>query len=89
MAFLTVGKENSADIQLYYEDRGSGQTGRPDSRLAVERRLMGAPDRRVARAGYRVITYDRRGFGKSSQPAEGYDYDTLAKDTYHLLESWT
>jgi non-heme chloroperoxidase len=87
MAFLTVGKENSADIQLYYEDRGSGRPvvlihGWPLNGASWERQTAA-----LTAAGYRVITYDRRGFGASSKPLEGYDYDTLAKDTYHLLEA--
>ena len=87
MAMLTVGKENSAEIQLYYEDRGTGKPvvlvhGWPLSGGSWERQsaaLLGA--------GYRVITYDRRGFGRSSAPNDGYDYDTLAGDTYKLLEA--
>ena len=87
MAFLTVGKENSADIQLYYEDRGSGRPvvlihGWPLNGASWERQTAA-----LTAAGYRVITYDRRGFGVSSKPLGGYDYDTLAKDTYHLLEA--
>lgn len=86
MAFLTVGKENSADIQIYYEDRGDGWPvvlihGWPLNGSSWERQSAA-----LLAAGYRVITYDRRGFGRSSQPATGYDYNTLAKDTYQLLE---
>jgi pimeloyl-ACP methyl ester carboxylesterase len=87
MAYLNVGKENDTDIELYYEDHGTGKPvvlihGWPLSGASWERQT----DSLLA-AGYRVITYDRRGFGKSSQPTEGYDYDTLAKDTWHLLEA--
>src|ERR1700751_495220 len=86
MAFLTVGKENSADIQLYYEDRGTGKPvvlihGWPLNGASWERQTAV-----LTGAGNRVITYDRRGFGASSKPLGGYDYDTLAKDTCHLLE---
>jgi pimeloyl-ACP methyl ester carboxylesterase len=87
MAYVSVGKENSVDIHLYYEDRGSGRPvvlihGWPLSGGSWERQSA-----TLLAAGYRVITYDRRGFGKSSQPSIGYDYDTLAKDTWHLLEA--
>lgn len=87
MAFVTVGKENSVDIHVYYEDRGSG---RPVVLIHGWPLYGGSWERQSAallRAGYRVITYDRRGFGKSSQPSVGYDYDTLAKDTMHLLDA--
>jgi non-heme chloroperoxidase len=87
MAHLKVGKENSADIELYYEDMGDGQPvvlvhGWPLNGASWERQssaLLGA--------GYRVITYDRRGFGHSSKPYTGYDYNTLARDLEVLLES--
>ncbi len=87
MAFLTIGKENSADIQLYYEDRGSGTPvvlvhGWPLSGGSWERQSAA-----LLAAGYRVVTYDRRGFGRSSAPSEGYSYDTLAGDTDKLIES--
>jgi non-heme chloroperoxidase len=85
MPYLTVGKENSGDIELYYEDHGSGQPivlihGYPLSGASWEKQLPALLD-----AGYRVITYDRRGFGKSSQPAEGYNYDTFAEDLHKLV----
>ncbi|MGI4831777.1 MAG: alpha/beta fold hydrolase, partial [Janthinobacterium lividum] len=87
MAFLSVGKENSAEIELYYEDRGTGTPvvlvhGWPLNGASWERQT-----RALLAAGYRVITYDRRGFGRSSAPSEGYDYNTMATDTYKLIES--
>ncbi|SEG47532.1 Pimeloyl-ACP methyl ester carboxylesterase [Bryocella elongata] len=87
MPYLKVGEENSSDISIYYEDRGTGRPivlihGWPLSGASWEKQGSA-----LLAAGYRVITYDRRGFGRSSQPSEGYDYDTLAKDTYHLLEA--
>jgi non-heme chloroperoxidase len=48
---------------------------------------VGEADAHLAAAGYRVITYDRRGFGASSQPTMGYDYDTFAHDL-HTLITW-
>jgi len=85
MPDVTVGQENSAPIELYYEDHGSGSPvvlihGFPLSGRAWERQ-----ERALIAAGYRVITYDRRGFGKSSQPSTGYDYDTFAADLDKLL----
>ena len=82
MPYVTVGKENSGDIQLWYEDHGSGQPvvlihGYPFSGASREKQVPVLLD-----AGYRIITYDRRGFGKSSQPAAGYNYDTFAEDLY-------
>ena len=86
MPTVTVGQENNADIEIYYEDHGAGQPvvlihGYPLSGRAWDKQVPALLD-----AGYRVITYDRRGFGKSSQPASGYDYDTFAADLNALLE---
>jgi len=86
MPFVTVGTENSSEIEIYYEDHGAGQPvvlihGYPLSGRAWDKQVPALLD-----AGYRVITYDRRGFGKSSQPASGYDYDTFAADLHTLLE---
>jgi non-heme chloroperoxidase len=86
MAFFTVGKENNTDIEIYYEDRGTGKPvllihGWPLSGASWERQAAA-----LLAAGYRVITYDRRGFGRSSQPSTGYDYDTLAGDVSKLIE---
>jgi non-heme chloroperoxidase len=85
MPYITVGRENSGDIELYYEDHGAGKPivlihGWPLSGASWEKQVPALID-----AGYRVITYDRRGFGRSSQPAVGYDYDTLAADLNTVL----
>jgi non-heme chloroperoxidase len=85
MPYVTVGKENSGNIELYYEDHGSGQPvvlihGYPLSGASWEKQVPV-----LLEAGYRVITYDRRGFGKSSQPTEGYNYDTFAEDLHKLV----
>lgn len=86
MALLTVGKENSADIQLYYEDRGSGRPvilvhGWPLSGGSWEKQSQ-----MLIASGFRVITYDRRGFGRSSAPSAGYDYDTMTGDLSKLID---
>ena len=85
MPQVTVGKENSGNIDLYYEDHGAGKPvvlihGWPLSGASWEKQLPA-----LLEAGYRVITYDRRGFGKSSQPASGYDYDTFTADLHALM----
>jgi non-heme chloroperoxidase len=85
MPYVTVGKENSGNIELYYEDHGSGKPvvlihGYPLSGASWEKQVPVLLD-----AGYRVITYDRRGFGKSSQPTTGYNYDTFAEDLHKLI----
>lgn len=85
MALITVGKQNSTDVELYYEDQGEGQPvvlihGYPLDGHSWERQT-----RELLAAGYRVITYDRRGFGGSSKVNEGYDYDTFAADLDAIL----
>jgi len=85
MPYVTVGKENSGNIEVYYEDHGSGKPvvlihGYPLSGASWEKQVPV-----LLNAGYRVITYDRRGFGKSSQPTEGYNYDTFAQDLHKLI----
>jgi len=86
MGFITVGQENSADIDLAYNDQGSGQPvvlihGFPLDGASWEKQTHA-----LLQAGYRVITYDRRGFGASSQPSVGYDYDTFAADLATILD---
>ena len=85
MGYVTVGTENSTDIELYYEDHGSGQPvvlihGYPVDGSAWEKQTAA-----LLEAGKRVITYDRRGFGRSSRPTSGHDCDTYAADLSHLL----
>lgn len=80
MPFIKVDKENLSDIKIHYEDHGSGEIvllihGYPFSGTAWEKE-----EARFLKEGYRVITYDRRGFGLSSGPSTGYDYDTFAQD---------
>jgi len=84
MPFVNVGKENSASIDLYYEDHGAGKPvvlihGYPLDGASWEKQVPV-----LLSSGHRVITYDRRGFGKSSQPTFGYDYDTFAEDLHQL-----
>ena len=85
MPTVTVGKENSGNIDLYYEDHGSGKPvvlihGYPLSGASWEKQTPA-----LLAAGRRVIAYDRRGFGKSSQPTAGYNYDTFAEDLRQLV----
>src|SRR6266581_3034919 len=85
MPHITVGKENSGDIDLYYEDHGSGDPvvlihGYPLSGASWEKQLPV-----LLEAGHRIITYDRRGFGRSSQPTTGYNYDIFVEDLHKLI----
>ena len=85
MHTITVGKENSTSIELYYEDHGSGSPvvlihGWPLSGASWEKQTAA-----LLAAGHSVITYDRRGFGRSSKPSTGYDYDTFAADLDTVL----
>ena len=85
MSYVDVEKENSTSIHLYYEDHGSGHPvilihGYPLSSASWEKQVPV-----LLAAGYRVIAYDRRGFGKSSQPTTGYNYDTFAEDLRKLV----
>jgi len=86
MATVKVGTENSADIELYYEDHGNGRPVVLIHGFPLSGRSWEKQTRALLEAGYRVITYDRRGFGKSSQPSAGYEYDTFAADLKALLD---
>jgi non-heme chloroperoxidase len=86
MPSLTVATENDAPIEIHYEDHGRGQPivlihGYPLNGNSWERQ-----ERDLLAHGNRVISYDRRGFGRSSQPTVGYDYDTFAADLHALIE---
>src|SRR5258708_30882585 len=86
-SFIKVGEENSTSIELYYEDHGSGSPvvlihGWPLNGDAWEKQTTA-----LLNAGHRVITYDRRGFGRSSRPGVGYNYDTFAADLDALLSA--
>jgi non-heme chloroperoxidase len=85
MSIIPVGQENSTSIDLYYEDHGSGSPvvlihGWPLSGASWEKQTAA-----LLAAGHRVITYDRRGFGRSSKPSIGYNYDTFAADLHAVL----
>lgn len=87
MPYVNVGRENSGPIELFYEDHGQGKPvvlihGYPLSCTSWEKQVPA-----LLQAGRRVITYDRRGFGRSSQPTTGYDYDTFAQDLHKLVKS--
>ena len=86
MSLVRVGSQNGSDIDIYFEDHGSGQPvvlihGYPLNGQSWERQ-----ERVLLEAGYRVVSYDRRGFGQSSKPTIGYDYDTLAADLSVLID---
>src|SRR5918996_1584506 len=85
MPRITVGQENSGSIDLHYEDHGTGKPvvlihGWPLSGRSWEKQVPA-----LLEAGHRVIAYDRRGFGDSSKPSFGYDYDTFAEDLHSLM----
>ena len=85
MSFVTVGRENSAAIRIYYEDHGSGPPVVLVHGYALNGHSWEKQEAALLAAGHRVITYDRRGSGASSRPSTGYDFDTLAADLHILL----
>ncbi len=87
MGYIKVGTENSTDVELYYEDHGTGQPvvlihGYPLDGSSWEKQTAA-----LLQAGHRVITYDRRGFGRSSKPTTGFDYDTFAADLKGVIDA--
>ena len=86
MPYVTVGWENTGDIRLHYEDHGTGAPVVLVHGYLADGRSWEKQEAALLAAGYRVVSYDRRGGGGSSRPAVGYDYDTLAADLHVLLE---
>ena len=86
MPYITVGQENSAAIRIYYEDHGLGAPVVLVHGYLLDGHSWEKQEAALLAAGHRVITYDRRGFGASSRPSVGYDYDTLAADLAALLD---
>ena len=85
MPYVSVAQENSGSVDLYYEDHGTGKPvilihGWPLNGRSWEKQVSV-----LVNAGHRVITYDRRGFGESSKPTSGYNYDTLTEDLHSLI----
>src|SRR5438552_18581483 len=86
MSLLTVGAENGQSIEIHYRAHGSGRTAVLIHGYPLDGNSWERQERVLLAQGYRVITYDRRGFGRSSQPTVGYDYDTFAADLKALLD---
>ncbi len=86
MPYISVGRENSGDIRIYYEDHGRGVPVVLVHGYLLDGHSWEKQEAALLAAGYRVITYDRRGFGSSGRPSTGYDYDTLAGDLSTLLD---
>jgi non-heme chloroperoxidase len=86
MTKLTVGQENGHDIRIHFEDHGIGQPVVLIHGFPLDGRSWDKQERALLEAGYRVISYDRRGFGESSRTTVGFDYDTFADDLHALIE---
>ena len=86
MAYVTVAVENSADVELYYTDQGSGQPVVLIHGFPLNAESWGKQQAALLAAGYRVVAYDRRGFGASTKTGGGFDYDTFAADLHGLLD---
>ncbi|WP_127792478.1 alpha/beta fold hydrolase [Agromyces sp. LHK192] len=86
MARIAVGTENSAEIELHYDDQGEGRPVVLIHGFPLNGESWGRQQAALLDAGYRVISYDRRGFGASDHASSGYDYDTFAADLHVLME---
>jgi len=87
MGYIKVGAENSTAIELHYDDRGSGRPVVLIHGYPLDGRSWEAQEGALLEAGYRVISYDRRGFGQSTQVSTGYDYDTFAADLKVVMDT--
>lgn len=87
MAFITVATENSVDVELFYTDQGSGRPVVLIHGFPLDGESWGKQQKALLDAGFRVIAYDRRGFGSSTKAGSGYDYDTFAADLDMLMEA--
>lgn len=87
MAYITVGTENSADVDLFYTDQGSGQPVVLIHGFPLNGESWGKQQKALLDAGYRVIAYDRRGFGDSTKTASGHDFDTYAADLHAVIDT--
>ncbi|MGV1003378.1 MAG: alpha/beta fold hydrolase [Candidatus Nanopelagicales bacterium] len=87
MAHITVGTENSVDIKLYYTDQGAGQPVVLIHGFPLNGESWGKQSAALLEAGFRVIAYDRRGFGASTKTGGGYEYETFAADLHALMET--
>jgi non-heme chloroperoxidase len=87
MPRITVGQENGQDVVLHFDDHGTGRPVVLIHGYPLDGRSFEKQERLLLQNGFRVITYDRRGFGWSSQPSTGYDYDTFAADLKVLLDA--
>ena len=87
MGYITVGTENSTPIELFYEDHGSGQPVVLIHGFPLDGHSWEHQELALLEAGYRVVTYDRRGYGASSKVTTGFDYDTFASDLHTVLET--
>ncbi len=86
MSYITVATENSVDVELFYTDQGTGDPVVLIHGFPLDGESWGKQQAALLDAGYRVIAYDRRGFGASTKTASGHDYDTYAADLHALIE---
>ena len=85
--YLDAGHDPSGKpVKLFYTDWGTGNPVVLIHGWPLDHQMWEYQAVYLAKHGLRVITYDRRGFGKSSHPWSGYDYDTLADDLKAVLD---